>query len=213
VVAGKQVGFIGTTSTPGIFSVVVGANKPIVRKDASHLILSPDGSRFAFTTPDGGVNVDGVDDGAAFTPFSHLPDDHGDQAAAAPMLFSPDSKHVFYIGRPADTDPSGIVIDGKYLAVGRGVQPTDPLFTPDNKHIFWMDRDEGGGISVYLDGKRAAQIQFSQMGIGGWYEMMSDGSLNVITQDGADLKRLHIIPSDDGGLDKLVAAAKPLAKK
>src|SRR5262249_55185868 len=78
VIAGNKVGFIGLTpGTTDNFSVVIGSNKPVARRLASHLVLSPDGSRFAFTSPDGGANVDGVDDGSVVAEYQRIVDDHG----------------------------------------------------------------------------------------------------------------------------------------
>jgi hypothetical protein len=214
VIRGKQVGFIGSTiSGSADLSVVVGDNKPIVHKNAAALMLSPDGSRFAFTSTEGGVNVDGVDDGTAVADYQYLPEDSARFGGpVGKLLFSPDSKHIFHFGRLTTADTFGVVIDGKFFPVGRGI-PSVPTFTPDSKHIFWVDREEGNSSVVYLDGKPATRIQFNQSQIGGWWDMGADGVLTVITQDGDAMKRLRITPPEDSSVDTLVAAAKPLPKK
>jgi hypothetical protein len=214
IVAGNKVGFVGmaTAGAPDQ-SVVVGDAKPLVRRRAANLALSPDGSRYAFTWADG-VNIDGVDQETALKPFYQLPYDDGTTRGEGQVLFSPDSKHVLYFGSPAGGDTFGVIIDGKFFAAGRGI-PSVPTFTPDSKHVFWEDREEGGVVAVYLDGKVVARVRFEGQGrgAGGWWEMAPDGVLSVLTQDGDTMKRLRITPTADSSIDTLLAAAKPLPKK
>jgi hypothetical protein len=211
VIGGNHVGFIGIAPQGEMTTVI--DNKPIggTRKAVSDLTLSQDGAHFAFASANG-INFDGVDDGTAIVEFQRGIYENGQAIPPGKLLLSPDGKHIFHFGRQAGIDQFGVMIDGKFLAVGRGI-PAVATFTPDSKHIFWLDRSEGSNVIVYLDGKPAATFVVNQITALGWWEMGDDGMLTVIAQDGDSMKRFRITPPADSSVDTLLAAAKPLPKK
>jgi hypothetical protein len=196
-------------------TMVVGANKPIVRRRAAQLVLSPDGARFAFTWMDG-VNVDGTEIAAAPAEFLRPSKDTGQGTPPGYLVFSPDGKHLAFFTKLPQTFEFGVVIDGKFLGSGGRGLPSNLQFTPDSKHLVWIDRMEGNGLSVYIDGKVATQYDpgaASPWGQSGNFEIGADGVVNVITQDGDTMKRLRITPPADSSVDTLAGAAKALPKK
>jgi hypothetical protein len=215
LIAGNTVAYSASPTGSGEdLSMVVGANKPIVRRRAAELTLSPDGAHYAFTWVDG-VNLDGTDMGTTAVEFQRPSKDNGQGSPRGYLVFSPDGTHLAFFTRHPQTTEFGIVIDGKFLAGGRGLT-SNLQFTPDGKHLVWIDRMEGNLLAIYIDGKVAAQYDpgaASPWGQSGNFEIGADGVISAITQDGDTMKRLRVTPPADSSVDTLAGAAKALPKK
>jgi len=161
------------------------------------------------------VNLDGTDIGTTAVEFQRPSKDNGQGSPRGYLVFSPDGTHLAFFTRHPQTTEFGVVIDGKFLAGGRGLT-SNLQFTPDGKHLVWIDRMEGNLLAVYIDGKVAAQYDpgaASPWGQSGNFEIAADGVISAITQDGDTMKRIRITPPADSSVDTLAGAAKALPKK
>ncbi|HET9130934.1 MAG TPA: hypothetical protein VFO86_08305, partial [Terriglobia bacterium] len=205
-IAGNTVAYSASPTGNGDeLTMVVGANKPIARRRAAQLVLSPDGARYAFTWMDG-VNVDGTDAPGAAVSFLRPSKDTGQGNPPGYMVFSPDGKHLAFFSQNPQMPEFGIVVDGKFFGTGGRGLPSNLQFTPDSKHLVWIDRLEGNGLAIYIDGKVATQYDpgaASPWGQSGNFEIGADGVINAITQDGDTMKRLRITPPADSSVDTL----------
>ena len=130
------------------------------------------------------------------------------------LTFSSDSKHIAYAASSPDQRQRGLGLNGKFIPYSQ--VPMFPAanrtFTPDGRHLLWLTGFQRGRSAIYVDGLRAVELdnaglvlthnagtdQFST-----WWSMGADGTLTVIAQDGAALKRFRITPGADTNVDTL----------
>ena len=186
------------------FSAGVGLNA------ATDLGFSPDGSHFAYVAGQRLI-LDGVPQPASIILPISVPHTY------LPFVFSRDNKHIAHgAANPVQTGrpDQGVFLDGKFLSMapliaGRGLYQM--TFTPDSKHLLWlMDGKPNGQLSavrLYLDGQFLAEEYYrggNWFNTGGW-DMQLDGSLLMLVQDNASLKRIRITPSPGASIETFLA--------
>jgi hypothetical protein len=196
------------------------------------LSFSPDGSRYAYVASQRGAPgsfgptlvlvVDGKDlsTGVALGEFvvpnaGQIREWWANQwgLQAKHYVFSPDGRHVVYTGiRDKQT---WMFVDGKALIVAAGNTTSFPSWTPDSKHVYWMAQEKTAERPqafprVFLNGKATTVriVDFQQPTTYGHWQVGADGSLKLVTFEGAVTKRYRIIPGADSTIDTVLAAAK-----
>jgi hypothetical protein len=221
--AGKRVGFVGWGINNRERWIVVDG-KTTQRNGASDdLVFSDDGSRYAYTLNESGVNGSFykrlVVDGVVQEDSSILPMYAGQQEGID-FLFTADGKHVVHYGTTISSRKMGFFVDGKFVVDPFGIRPGSPTFTPDGRHLLWFQMLLGelgrpAGFVIYVDGRPAQQVDhgddnFAMMTkIQGGWTMGSDGVLTFIARAGDAVKRFRITPSDDTSIETLLSSAMP----
>jgi hypothetical protein len=210
VVAGSRVAFTASRTYTADGSVVVIDGKATPTLNPTALTLSPDGSRYAYAfgrIPSASqVMVDGVTHGGMILE---------QRASREPKLtFSPDGKHIAYAASSADQRLRGLSINGKFIPYAEVPQfpAANRTFTPDGRHLLWLAGFQRGRSAIYVDGRRAVELDndglllihtASTDRFSTWWSMAEDGTLTMIAQDGASLKRFRITPGPDTSVDTL----------
>lgn len=170
--------------------------------------FSPDGSHYSFQQGQR-MFVDGVPQLAYYF------------IAGTPAgLWSPDSKHLAYICAPADASAPpnqvGLCLDGKYIGLGQA-SFGNVTFSPDGSHIYFTQLIAQGGFRLFADGHPVLEGYPTGGGVGSFgketFEMLPDGTLVLVMQDNAGLKRYAITASPTSSLASLLGAASGLAAK
>ena len=204
VVAGNHVAYIARPNAgDGMNTVVVVDGKAYPAVAATHVSLSPDGSRFAFMSGRlaQGVTVDG-------TAYGSVAVDLGIARVGYQgyIHWTPDSKHVAWIGVAPN---QGVAIDGRLIPAAAGSQMTRYVnFTADGKHIVWLARVEGGEQQIFLDGVKVVTLPQNlplENDADVYWDFPADGSIRFVAQDNEGMKRFRIVP---GGTSVETAAAK-----
>jgi hypothetical protein len=210
VVAGNRVAFTASRTYTADGSVVVIDGKATPALNPQHLTLSADGLRFAYAfgrIPSASqVMVDGV---------AHTGMILEQRGTREPRLtFSSDSKHIAYAAASPDQRQRGLGLNGKFIPYSQ--VPVFPAanrtFTPDGRHLLWLAGFQRGRSAIYVDGLRAVELDNAGIALthaagtdrfSTWWSMGADGTLTVIAQDGAALKRFRITPGADTNVDTL----------
>lgn len=202
VVSGNTVGYLARAATGNNFVAIVnGKSYPVI--NASHLSLSPDGSRFALLTghPYQSATVDGVAHAA-------MPVDPawGNIGYQGTFQWSADSKHVAWL---ATTQSSpGIAIDGKFVA-STGGAPRFLKFTVDGRHLVWLVRSQPGHL-VFVDGVKVLELAWSgalENEADVYWSFNADGTVVLVAQDEGAMKRFTITPGSDTSVETVLAKA------
>ncbi len=175
--------------------------------------LSPDGSRYAFIVgPVGrneitGIVLDGQSLSGVAPGYFGLWNPMRTIATTQPQptrpefVFSPDSKHVAYIGRTNAAPRGAMLLDGKVVFTSeRAVYY--PTFTPDNQHFVWVAEEPHPGSTpdtvLYVDGQEAVRANgFFFQQLPGSFDMSADGKVTFLAVDGDVAKRYEITPAAD----------------
>jgi hypothetical protein len=201
LVAGNHVAYIARRSTGDAQNtVVVVDGKAYPTAGASHVSLSPDGSRFAFMS--GGITQSVTVDGTA---YGSVTVDLGIARVGYQgyIHWTPDSKHVAWLG----VAPSqGVALDGRFLAMPGWTRFF--AFSADGKHAVWLVRGQGSEHNVYLDGAKVLTLPLNnalETDADIYWDFPADGSIRFVAQDNEGMKRFRIVP---GGSSVESAAAK-----
>jgi hypothetical protein len=137
------------------------------------------------------------------------------RASREPKLtFSHDGKHIAYAALSPDQRVRGLSLNGKFIPYSQvpAFPAANRTFTPDGKHLLWLTGFQRGRSAIYVDGVRAVELDNPGLGLihtagtdrlSTWWSMAIDGTLTVIAQDGASLKRFRITPGADTNVDTL----------
>lgn len=192
----------------------------------SKVTLSPDGSRYAFLTgPVGrnevtGIVLDGQLQAGIVPAYFGLwsPKSVGtvQLAITAPeFMFSPDSKHVAFIGRTGTNPKSALWLDGKI--VSHNIRAIFyPTFTPDNQHFVWVADEQTPGSPpvtvVYVDGQPVVRADgYFFRALPGSFHMDDTGIVTFLAADGDVVKRYRITPAADTSVATLLEKGTTVA--
>jgi hypothetical protein len=223
---GKRVAFKAKGPNNACVVVADGKATPLGGRSycANDLAFSPDGSRYAYV---GELKplaktlvVDGVEQtGTQVLTFDGPASGKPEGSPPITFMFSPDSKHIVHFATmAAQSNAYGIAIDDKYIPLTVPFPPRFPVFTPNGKHfVFAAAAGPLLPLVVYVDGRPAARFesgalkfQISNDRQNSIWEMGADGVLTFLVQDGADIKRVRVSPSDDTSVDTMIAEARPI---
>jgi hypothetical protein len=211
IVGGNRVGYLGLPSSASADVTVVVDGKALVRRRGTELDISPDGSRYAFAF-EGGLDLDGTDvPGVTIGTYQRAPVNRiGQGSPSTVFAFSSDGKHVVAFGRQDGTNANGIVVDGKFVAIGAGT-PMNPVFTPDSRHLLWMDRLGGdANVSVFVDGTPVFKFDPGNSRLffePGYWDMGGDGVLALVAPTPEGWEEVRITPGGDTSVETLLAKA------
>jgi hypothetical protein len=131
-------------------------------------------------------------------------------------VFSPDGRHVIYMGIRASDKRTAVFVDGKALFVataGTGTQL--PSWSPDSKHVYWTSLERSAERPnpyqrVFHNGTPTTARIFDnlQPTTFGWWQVGTDNSLKLLVFEGPVTKRYRVIPAADSSIDAVLAAKK-----
>lgn len=202
VIRGNKIGYITRTGQGGNETVVVVEEKKIPALNATHLTLSPDGSRFAFLA--GHPYQQAVVDGTVYSQMN-VDIGVGNIGHQGSFQWSPDSKHVAWL---VAAPTPGVAINGKYIASGGMTRFLK--FTADGKHLVWLVRSAPGHI-VFVDGEKVLELPQNlslENDADIYWSFPEDGSIVFVAQDGDAMKRFKITPGSDTSVETALAKAK-----
>lgn len=214
---GTHYAYSGATA-PGKIALVVDGKAVPVKKAVIGFMFSPDGSRFAFmdSVPMQGnptLSLNGTDATVQYQqPFAPAGATNNQPDI---VVFSPDSKHVAYVG--SVNQQRRIVIDDKTIPFDSS-RLSRGTFTPDGKHFIWV-----GWLNqkhtVYVDNKAVTGwphvpelANYIDAAAGNW-TMGADGVLTFLMPTTEGIKRVRIRPDPETSVDGMIAEAEALALK
>lgn len=175
------------------------------------LTFSPDGSRFVFGAhlryPEQAVVTDGKSQPMRLDRFG------GGYGATLengftlpPVIFSPDSKHVTWIGGTADYPTGALWLD--QAAAASGYTYHLPTFSPDSKHFAVATRAAGNASkwNVLVNGKAVAEFDEIFNHQPRTWNFLSDGKLQVLGIEAGKYQRITI-DAGNGNVTDFVANA------
>lgn len=200
--AGNTHAFVTADNGTRTYSVVVGDKSvlPGGVYPVSTFLFSPDGSRYGYLVgPIGRGETTGiVIDGAiqpGITPGFFRQWISERQDALTPMVFSPDSKHVAFVGRTGGSPRHSVFIDGRRIQADIPSIPTYPAFTPDSAHFFWTIPEGPRASTLYVDGEQAVRANASFFSdVQATFAVDEDGTAAFLAEDGDNARRYRIIP-------------------
>ncbi len=189
-------------SLNGVDVLPAGANP-----NAPTLTLSPDGLRLAYSFGSGsdtnsriwvdGQVIEGPTIGGAKQWLSGR--------APSFFTFSPDSRHLVFVGVSSDIATSGLYLDGQLVFPGLYDTIYPPLFTPDSKHLVWCAEQDAGQptsgvhkktreLELYVDGQLAVRAPQAFRSFAPALALGDDGSIAMLAADGNSVVRYLVVP-------------------
>ncbi|MGB5324291.1 MAG: hypothetical protein WBN40_02550 [Pseudomonadales bacterium] len=179
--------------------------------------LSSDGKRHAYLASQiGRSDTAGfVADGKmveGFFPTDSIRIPQSNTQGASGFLFSPNGQHLVVAGGYADPQSAGLYVDGKLVQASR-TSFTNMMFTPDSNHLAWLSSQKMPDRprpypTVYMDGEPVLRLgDVNLLLVPGAWDMTPDGVLNVIEQDGNQVKRFRVNPDPGMTISKWVNEA------
>jgi hypothetical protein len=200
--AGSRLAYVAGQNRLDCNVVVDGKAYPPARRDVSGVVFSPDGSRFLYNfgvdLNNGGLAVDGEEQ-VGFL--------------AGRAMFSPDGKHLLFVGQDAATGQSGVYVDKQLITPQRG-RVTRQAFSPDGRHVYWgtVELRPGRTAVIYADGEEVAAFDADANaaleGMAEAFEVGADGTLTAVAFTPEGVKRLRVTPDDAADVAGMVAAAR-----